>query len=359
MTANYRVLLSAASAPSAFFAEVPFTSISYTETLNETGSCSVELPLKTARPGVVEVLTESALDVAKVLLWVERDGVLLFGGIVWDVSGDVASNSLLIDAAGFHSYTRRRSILSTAQFAAVDQLTIARTLIDNMEAEAGSLGLIGTAETTLSGVTRDRDYFHWDMKNYGQAIDQLASVQDGFDFRYDVAYSAGVPTVEFVTQYPSLGRRINFILDLGSNIELLGFHRSGSAMANNVVANGVGEGPNRKSRTATDTGALTEYPLLDVVESFPDIKRKATLKTKADYRLARGGRVDQYTVRLAPDRVPTLGSYTVGDIITLRGEYGYLSIDDEEFRITQISPSVGSEGEVVDMSLTNLEVFDT
>lgn len=307
-----------------------------------------------------DFLSATNLGVASQLLWVERAGVLVWGGIIWGVNGDVSSNSLSIAAGGFHSYTRRRFIRpNTLSYSSTDQLTIARDLIDQMEAFNGSLGIINTSETSTSGVLRDREYSWWLRKNYGEAIDQLAAVNDGFDFRYALSYQSGVPTVEFVTSYPKIGRSTSFVFDLGSNVELLSFQRDGASMANEVDALGEGEGPNKLIKTATSPSTLATYPLLQSVVSFTDVTSETTLGTHAQFVLARGLHpIDQYTVRLAPSGPPTFGAYLVGDRVNLRGEFGYLSVDDT-FRITSISVSVGGDGEVVDVSLASANAFET
>lgn len=354
--ATYKVLISPASDPGNFIAELPFSDLSWSETLNEVGEASVSLPL---RGGSLETVAGN-LAPGKTCLWIDRNGSLRFGGIVWTASGSVDGNSLDISASDFHSYTRRREIRSTTTFTAVDQLTIARTLIDNLQDTAGSLDIIQTTETSLSGVLRDRTYLWYERLGVGEAIENLASVNDGFDWRYVVAYSAGVPTVEFTTSFPKLGFRTPYVFDLGSNVELLSFTEDGTSLVNRAEAIGIGEGEaiSQALASLTNSAALLEYPLYERSETFNDIYFQSTLEGKARLMLARGAKpITQYTVRLSPDAQPRLGSYKVGDIVQLRGEYGYLSVADD-FRIVSLAYSVGTDGEVVEATLTNLEAFD-
>lgn len=352
MAGKYRLLVSPATDPEAFTLELPFEGFSFSDELNGAGSASVSLPLRNGSGQI----TLANIDVAKDCLWIERDGVLLWGGIVWDLSGDVGANSFSLNAAGFHSYTKRRYLRQTANYVATDQTTIASSLLALMEATAGSLGIIG-AGVGVTGVLRDRRYDSWERKNFGEAIEELAAVEGGFDFRYQVSYEAGVPTVVFRTTYPPFGNVINSVLELGSNVELLGFQRDGSLMTNEVDALGAGEGPDKLIRTRTDPASLTEAPLLQAVESFTDIIHASTLSAHAGRILTRGVQaVDQYSVRLSPDAIPRLGSYRVGDIVRLKGKYGWLNVDDS-YRIVTMSVTVGSEGEVVDLTLATLSAF--
>lgn len=351
---DYRVLISPITDPSAFSAELPFSSLSWTETLSDVGEASVSIPLRGAGPAV----TPTNFGPGKTCLWVERNGSLRWGGIVWTLDGSVSSNELNVTAADFHSYARRRTIRTTKTYTAQDQLVIARDLIDTMEAVGGSLGLIQTTEATTSGVNRDRSFAFWERKSFGEAIEQLGAVENGFDWRYEVAYVAGVPTVEFRTQYPNLGRRTSYIFDLGANVELLSFTMDGSALVNQADAIGVGEGPDTLIATAFDSSALTEYPLYQDVETFSDISVASTLADHAGRAIERGSAaITQYQVRISPDGPPSIGSYQVGDIVELRGNYGFLDATGD-YRIVQLGYGVGSEGETVDATLTNLEAFD-
>jgi hypothetical protein len=155
---EYKVLVSPATNPGAFSAELPFSSLRWSEVLNEVGECAVTVPLR----GAAQDILKGTLGPGKSCLWIDRGGTLLFGGLIWTVSGDVDANSLEIAAADFHSYVRRREIRSTVVFNAVDQLTIARTLISNIKNTPGSLEIIGTSGTNLSGRLRDRTYLWYE-----------------------------------------------------------------------------------------------------------------------------------------------------------------------------------------------------
>jgi len=357
--AKYRVLISAATDPATFLAELPIMSVAVTETLNDSGSASVSLPLRIQDPDALQVITDANLDPATTLVWVERDEVLIWGGILWSLSGNVAGNMLTLNASGFHSYLRRRVIRATASYSSIDQLVIARSLVDLAEAVSGSLDIISTSDTEVSGKTRTRLYNSWDRKPFGEAIEQLAAVEDGFDFRYEVAYNADktAPTVEFRTTYPALGQATNYVFDLASNAEALSFTRDGSSRVNEVDALGEGEGPGQIIRTRTNPSALSSEPLLQGVVSATDVIEADTLRAHAGRALSRGSSsVVQYKIQVDPAAEPVHTAYQVGDIVELRADYGYLD-DSGEYRIVEKTVKAEAGGEVVSLTLTSLVIF--
>jgi len=356
--AQYRVLISSATDPADFQAELPFSSLSYTETLNDSGSCTVTLPLVIEDPEALQIMTKANLDTASTLVWVEREGVLVWGGIVWGISGNVGGNTLTVNASGFHSYLRRRVIRKRANYVAQDQLAVARSLVDLAEDVAGSLGIISTSATNTSGKVINRLYNAWDRKPFGEAIEQLAEVESGFDFSYQVAYDVnGTPTVEFVTDYPALGRATNYVFDLDGNAEALSFTRDGSARVNEVDALGAGEGPNKRILTRTNPAALSTEPLLQSTVTVGDVVIADTLSNHAGRVLSRGAdSAVQYAISVDPAGVPGITEYRLGDIVELRASYGYLD-DSGDYRIVQKAVSADSSGESVNLSLTNIVLF--
>jgi hypothetical protein len=346
--ASYRVMIATAAAPTVFIAELPFESLSFTEVLNSSGTCTVQVPLKS-------YLTDTAtVAVGSTVLWVERDGVLVFGGIVWTMSGETHGLTATLSAGDFHTYYARRVVRTTQSWTATEQLDIARGLVDYANGETDALTIVGTAGTNSSGVTRDRSYPAWESKNIASALEQLAAVNNGFDFKYELSYTAGVPTVEFVCTTSNTGTATNIVFDLDSCIEQLMFNLDGSQIATQVDVLGVGEGPEMPIGTATQAGSA--FALSQHVRSS-DASVQATLTATAERQLAmRRGRLNSISAIIRSDVEPSFEDYSVGDIVEVRADVGLLSINDD-FRITQRSVSFGSNQETVVVELVDSAAF--
>ena len=347
--------------------ELPSQTFGFTETLNSDGSFEITMPLVTTTPtGRVTndvsalQITDADLAPGETAVYFERDGAVLWGGIVWGVTADVLSNTMTVQGAGFLSYFRRRYIRTTTTHTAADQLNIARAFIDNAQAVSnGSIGIL-TTDTNTSGRTRNRTYLGFERKNVAEALTQLANVLDGFDFRFhSFRNSSGIIVVEFRVSYPATGRRTETVFELGTNVQILNYTSDGSALTNSVDVIGAGDGDDLKIRTASNPASLAFRPLLESVASFSDVSVDATLDEHAGRIVTRGSNpIETLSLVIYPDAIPNLGSYVIGDQIKIMGDYGYLSMSNF-WRIVSLAVTVSPDGaEEVHIDLVPIGVFE-
>lgn len=147
-------------------AEIPFRGVSYERAIKGAGSFAGSIPVIDATDNLD--LYESTLP-GKTALYVVRNGVCVWGGIIWTRSYNVVDRVLQINAAEFTSYFYHRRIWKTW----------------NHQYGATVVVTDGVAEVTL---------------NYGSSTSALkpqASVRlefTGDDNRYDGTYTiAGTP----------------------------------------------------------------------------------------------------------------------------------------------------------------------
>lgn len=357
----------------AILGELPVIAASYGVALNAAGRFQCTLPLEAdpARLRLpvyaggssdldadVDLVTMANLTPGTTAVWFERDGVLLFGGIVWAVSADIAGNTMTVTGEGPHSYLRRRAIRSTLTYTTTDQLDIARGLIDHAQGTTnGTIGI--TYDTADSGVTRDRTYNAYERKNLGEAIEQLAAVEDGFDWRYDHNYVADVPTWSMGFTYPATGRSTLHVFEVGTNCALTSYDEDGTTITNLVDVFGAGTAAETLTATIHNTAMQGPYPILEATETHSDILVLDTLELHARRRLARGaGPTRRVQLNTFADTDPTLGSYICGDRVRVRADHGWLQLD-ETMRIVEIGVSVVGGAGTVSLSLAGAEVFET
>lgn len=318
--------------------EIPFSTVRYSHVLNRPGGFAATLPLRHPKA------TRANLDPGRTAVYVERDGVIVWGGILWTAKASVESATVEVGGEGFWSYFRRRLVRTTKTYAAADQCFIARDLVAYAQAQAGGdLGVVVGAET--SGVLRDRTYWHYERKNIGEAVEQLAAVQGGFDFNIDVSWVAGVITKTLQVQYPRRGRATATVFELGSNIEGLDQEIDATRQANIIDGLGAGEGDTMLITTVSDLSVVPPYPLLEDVVTYKDTSVTTTLRLSTLAELvARSTPVERLPTLLAhagPDTV--LGSFITGDTIAVRGAAGFLAVD-QQMRITNYEVNVDQNG---------------
>lgn len=331
--------------------ELPLTGVTADQTLNGVGQFQATLDLGDKK--VAKLNWIGATQTARSLVYIDRDGVLLQDAyILWTRSYDSTTKKLTLGGQSLWSYFRRRKIIADAVFAGQDQLAIARSLITTAQAATG--GNIGVAlRSETSGVLRDRTYNGYEFKPVGEAIEQLAAVINGFDFRINIAYdSSGIPAKTLVLGYPEIGQPAAtspLVFDMPGNIISYTYPEDSTEQDTTAYATGSGDGPAMLTSTAADTSLIdVGYPLLEGQTSYGDVVEQPTLDGHAQADLATHASpvsIPEYVVN--PNADPVLGSYICGDyarfVITderfprqADGSAGY----DQEQRITKISLSV-------------------
>lgn len=395
--AEYRVLWADIKTPTDIQGELPVESIFYSKVLNAPGAIGGRMPLdpygsvlqaptcpilpttwyslikttpavvsvpvvsereRIARSTAAALFGPSAFGTARTIVYIERDGVILKGGLIWGHVASVEQDQITFQGEGWHSYFRKRTIQNTLTYTTADQDAIARGLIDHAQAYGG--GHIGVTTTAnLHGVTRDRSYPWHEGKNIGQALEQLAAVNNGFEFDYVSSYdSGGDPQTDFVTRYPTTGRSTEHVFELGVNASLVDYSEDGKSKVNQHRAFGAGFGTEIDIRTAFNSADIVSYPLLEGTSSHPDVTRPATLTAHAERALTRGQEPSTLiTMSVFADAIPTVGSYEVGDRVRVTADRGYLQLDRAWYRIVAIEVAVDDSGEESTVVLAPLGLF--
>lgn len=337
--------------------EMPFSKVKYSHALNAPGGFTASIGHRHPKA------TRLNLDPGRTAIHLERDGVIIWSGILWTARAGVKAGTLDVGGEGWWSYFRRRRIrtgtggpspsTATARiYTAQDQLFIARDLVNYAQGQSGgNIGVtVGTELTTDNGGVqrlRDRTFYAYERKPVGEAVEQLAAVQNGFDFAIDVAYDGTgtiIKTLRF--GYPRRGRVTDVVWELGANLEDLTQAVDASRQANLVDALGAGDADAMLIATAADTSQIGPYPLLEDTISLKDITVDATLQAHANSELRTRARpIATIPTLLARPTAPdtTLGSFITGDSLTVRGADGWISVD-ERMRIMSWEVSVDENG---------------
>lgn len=307
-------------------AELPLTGLSFSTTLNGAGELSGVLPLPSGNPQLAAVYNDAVDEVRRQLV-VERDGAVVWCGVVWASPYDDVRQERTVMAAETWSYYRRRIIGTRRIYRAADQFLIARQLLGDAHAATG--GDIGvTVGTETCGVNRDRNYEVWERKNLGEAIEELADVLNGFDFGIDAAWSATGQLVKtFRLYYPRRGRRFaltGHVFEVGrNNLISWDWPTDGTRYANRIINIGAGEAEAQRSAVRTSNGQLVAldaggpgYPLIEHVLSNVEVTLQNTLNDQAIKALGMFSQpVVVPTIVVRSDVDPIFGSYDLGDAI--------------------------------------------
>ncbi|MGW1837087.1 hypothetical protein [Streptomyces sp. NPDC002067] len=130
-----------------------------------------------------------AVAPGRTALWVERGADLWWGGIVWTMTPSVDERgavTVALQAATFDSYWDHRILRDTLEAQQMDQLDIARDLATYAARQDGGDIGIRIDYGPTSGIARDRTYSRFDATRIREALDRLAAVEKGFEWRVQV-----------------------------------------------------------------------------------------------------------------------------------------------------------------------------
>ncbi|MFB8101356.1 hypothetical protein ACFC3O_00715 [Streptomyces sp. NPDC056007] len=324
----------------AVLAELPLSGVTYSTELNGIGTLSAVVPYSDE---TLPLDPEAATVPGRTALYVDRDGVIVWGGIVW--TRDIVKGGKAIQAAEFLSYYTRRYVkqtlstdtslilntayVPTGQRLYSDQKYIVWSLLQYAHAQPN--GNIGVATNLLTapahGVNRVMSYFGFERPEIYKSISELASADDGFDFGIEVGWNPVAnnnPPTRYRrarTWFPRRGRTATqsglvFVKGgPGSSILDYDWPENGTASATEVSAVGDGTGEARVTAVRQDTDRLAAgWPLLEQVTAYDGVIDQVQLDGLASAELtARSSAQTQPTFTVAADSDPVFGTYEVGD----------------------------------------------
>lgn len=316
--------------------EVPFSGVTWGKALNAPGGFSGRVDAKHPKA------TKENLYPGKRILYVIREGLLVWSGIIWGAR--LNGPDIEIAGRGLWSYFRQRRIFTTKAYTAQDQLYIARDLVNYAQGvPGGDIGLVVGSETC--GVTRDRTYPSYEAKPIGEAVEQLAAVRDGFDFEIVPSVSGNKFTNTLVLHYPRQGRRTSLVWDVGTHCDVSEWQVDADRLANFMRALGSGDGDAMLTSDSSNPNLLREYPRYDDTVSYRDVTDATTLASYAElWRTRRQLPLIMPSITLRPSDDTGVGSFVVGDEVYVSGTDGWAELDGY-YTIVAYEVSVTDEGD--------------
>ena len=347
-------------------AELPLTGVSFTQQLNTAGTFSGHLLLSGVN--AVGLNIANGTIPARTAVYVDRNGVLVWGGILWGREYNSTTQTLTFQAREFLSYYERRRITATTSFSNTDQLAIAQAVMSNSAGVLnGNIGLLynqSPSSTITSGVLVSRVYYGYELKTVLSAIQDLSKQSTGFDFEISVYYDGnGNPAKSFNTYYPRVGTAYSgsnpsapvFELPSGNIVEYY-YPEDGSVAANTIYVLGAGSNEGKLISTFSDTTKLSAgWPLLEEQANYSDITDATVLTTLASGQINAVSYPPTTLKVIAPPYIdPEFGTYQIGDDVRVRiTDNRFPTGLDSVYRLVAINVQAGENGpERVTLTLT-------
>lgn len=300
--------------------ELPAEIISYGYRLNRPGTIRFRLALDHPKC-VSTVIFPGKHEIA-----VKRNQAVVWHGPVLAASetDTKTARDVAFAGEGLEHYLSRMHVTSKLAFSAAthDQFTIARTLVNHHQAKAGGDFGIDTSAVTTSGRKRDRVYESWERKNIGQAIIELAEVEDGFDFFIDPATRA------LELRYPQRGIRNDDLIWDERTIRSFNRGIDSTRQASQVLGVGAGEGADMLLSDLQDSVAVADYKLTQAPYTNKDVKIAATLLDHVRRELALMKNPAETIGITVGTAEPPLFSYEVGIEARIKWPSPYKAVNE-------------------------------
>ena len=341
-------------------AELPLTGVQFGKELNTAGSFTGHMLLTDDRADVYAINSQTIPG--RTALYVDRDGTIVWGGIVWGRSYDSQGQAVVFQGREFESYFEHRRIVTTYSASAVDQLTVAKALVDQVQAvTSGSIGIVVPSLT--SGITITKTYNGYEQKPLAEALYELSRSDTGFDWNIDCAYdSTGAIVKTLDLAYPRRGEVFASndpaiaVLEFPGNVVAYTYPEEGGSIANVMYGVGAGSGEGKLSSTKTSTAQISDgWPVLETSVSLTDYTDQTLLDNLTLAHLnAVINPVVAMTVITEAYNDPILGSFKTGDDVRVRiTDPRFPDTLDTSRRLTKFTVQPGESGpERVTFTLT-------
>lgn len=268
----------------------------------------------------------------KTALYIYRESQIVWGGIIWARWYQSQGKSLQFSAQTFESYAYRRvrmplvpETYNTGQCSIINQLwNKLQTL--NPYSDIGV-----NAETSFPGsdVVRSLTLNPWDLRTYGETIEEITSYDNGCDYTIQVAEVSGTPTKTLDLWYPRLGSAsittTNNVLDYPGNVKNYYYTENASEGNTKYFCAGDGDGKGKVIGTAEATTKMSVdgYPRLDKAFSAQGVTLVSTAQRKAQAALMYGPvPQEKWQFEISGGDVPRVGEYAIGDSFLVEIESG-------------------------------------
>lgn len=317
--ADYRYLFHNLTT-NALVAEIPLAGVTFEpQALNAAGPFDATVPaLDLATFADLDVL--DATEPARRVLYVERDGRVVYAGIVWTRRYSSGDGRIAVAGSEPSSILRHRM----AQVNATDTYTNVgdRQIFAERVNLAGSpIGLLAAVPAGV-GNLRSRTYVAADFVPYAEQVDSLA--EEGFEYA-NTTEAAGPgevgPRKRLTLADPRRGRPAatsGLVFEYPGNVGTFDYPEDAGALVNFLWA--VGRPP--ESSAGGDWIVSSSTPSRYEAEGFPfledvlrpDATSVAELQRKADAERARRDLPAVLpTIDVTPGQWPAVGDYVVGD----------------------------------------------
>jgi len=252
-------------------------------------------------------------------LWVLRDDVIVWGGVIWSRTYQSQARVLQYTAQTFESFLYKQFIEDDYSWEEIDQRQILVDLINFMQAKTGANINIDTALSfdPLNAVIRTENMWLADRWSFGKAAEYLVNYADGFEYYIDWVIDANGNLSKALVTDNTVGVSLassQIAFDYPGNVTNYWFPETVSDAAVTVLGSGSGQGAGMTMSKYTHADLITGgWPDLQIEFSNRDVSEQETLDSQTTAEAMRV-RPPMTTIQLELNgRLGTIADISLGD----------------------------------------------
>ncbi|GHG76407.1 hypothetical protein [Streptomyces griseocarneus] len=293
---------------------LPLTDVEFDDFIGKPGQLRATVPLPDE---ALARRARAALRPGRTAVWLERGSDIWWGGILWTSTpaGDERGRlSVQIQAGTFDSYLEHRILSQDVHFPPdakpalppVDQFEIVRGLVRHaQEQPGGDIGI--TFGKEVSGVTARRSYAWSDLARVRELIDQLAAMENGFEWRVhcyrDPASGARVKRLQLGHPRITTSALADIVLDRPGQVLAYSLPADSTVQANVWVARGESDNRDQASESRPQLSAV-QVATADLRAGWPRLEGSSDLSGISDKRLLDGSAAAELQRARSPQVIP-------------------------------------------------------
>ena len=265
--------------------------------------------------------TVSATLPGKSFAVVERNGVPIWGGIVWSRTYQSQAKISQVYCKTMDQYSSKRFIDTDYTFTNVEQRNVFRALFAQMQADPYSPQVVlPSTFPTVAPITGSISGA--ELRSYRDVFDQISTADGGFEWRINIGRSSNQYTWTLQIGYPVIGMPwlpSSTVFEYPGSV--LNYWRNDTigGAGTNIYGVGSGEGQDMVQVEVIHQDLLDGgFPRYDQQVTFKSIDNEAALEAVTQVQASiRKAPMPVYTVELKADRDPKFGEWVIGDYATL------------------------------------------
>jgi hypothetical protein len=316
---DYRYIIARAATGEVLHWNLPLTEVEFGPEKSGPGSLNATL-----NPTYGSALSDLLDNAGDMVISVERNARLLWGGILWRAQPQ--GPKLSVEASGFTSYLHRRfdlhgNLSGRGPYIGADPCQVIRDVwAYAQEQPDGDLGVVvdDTKSKSTTGTAKDPySTSNSDPRNLGEVVDEMASIDDGLEWTETVTWRGRRAERRIVLGAPRLGRRReDLTFTTGANVtgepQVI---KDADTYAQWVVGLGAGEGKKRK--VVVDSVRNGRLRLEHKLETSEKDATKLKQRTRRD-RLARQILPTLTELEITDHPAAPIEALRVGDDVPIR-----------------------------------------